>query len=423
MKSISVTKRSNISRWGIPLIPLLLLCFLEQAFAFVEMSENHSLSVPISELRAPVSPAFQLLYKSPAVITRPQTPRAVLVSLTDAIQNLGDANIAMEFSPYWIFSHPEISFEDYYNPSPENSLLMNSSLSVGFDNQIDSLGSKMAVGFRTVVFPGSPGMLIKNINTRFFQITLASEILGMCWYDINEHLEDVNCINRLRNAVIIHCEQFRQNPKIHTDLIGQDLMEAIDEAENLILGFIDEASSDSGVPMDSVYNNAMKMADAQEEVLIQILSAEVEDADLSRNGFLLEVAGASASRFQDNRFGNHEFTSCAAWITPGYASNSLEFLGVFRVIRELDLEQTYLDCGIRAGISSRFFTLSAEGLLRRGDGESYRIATSAEVKISEDLYASIVFGKDFSSEEDEGDLLSLLRLDYNLSGLTRILME
>ncbi len=419
MKPLHTEKRNSISRRRISVIPLLVLFALAPAFAIIEESENHSLSITISELRIPVSPAFQLLHRSPAVITRPQTPRAVLVSLTDAIQNLGDASIAMEFSPYWIFSHPGISFEDYYNPSPGNSLLMNSSISIGFDNLSDSLGTKMAAGFRTVVFPGSPGMSVRRVRTQYSRIVLTPMILRMCEYDIQEN----DSIDRLLLAIEHHLEEIRQNPELHRDLTGQDLINAVNEADSLIQSFIEQASSDSTALAGAVYIRTLEMADAYTEIRLQELSTEVQEADLSRNGFMLEVAGASASSFQDNRFDNHEFTSYAVWVTPGYASNSLEFLGVFRVIRELDLDQTYLDYGVRTGVSSRFFTLSAEGLLRSGDNDSYRIAANAEVKITDDLYASIVFGKDFTVEGDEGDLLSLFRVDYNLGGLTRILFD
>ncbi|MCK4504595.1 MAG: hypothetical protein KAW14_03170, partial [Candidatus Aegiribacteria sp.] len=376
MKPLHAEKRNSISRRWISVIPLLVLFALAPAFAIIEESETHSLSIAISELRIPVSPAFQLLHRSPAVITRPQTPRAVLVSMTDAIQNLGDASIAMEFSPYWIFSHPGIDFEDYYNPSPENSLLMNSSISIGFDNLSDSLGTKMAVGFRTVVFPGSPGTSVIRVRTQYSRIVLTPLILRMCWYDIKDHLEE-NGVDRLLRAAEYHLEEIRQNHELHSYLTGQDLINAIDEADSLIRNFVEEAYSDSTALVDAVYRTALEMADAHTEMRLQELSTEVQEADLSRNGFMLETAGALASRFQDNRFGNHEFTSYAVWVTPGYASNSLEFLGVFRVIRELDLDQTYLDYGIRAGVSSRFFTLSAEGLLRSGDNDSYRIAANA----------------------------------------------
>ena len=422
MKTFSTARRSNVSRRKISVISLLVLFALAPTFAISEEIKSHSLSIGITYLGTPVSPAFQLLHRSPAVITRPQTPRAVLISLTDAIQNLGDESIALEFSPYWIFSHPGISFEDYYEPSIENSIWMNSSISLGFDNLSDSLGTMMAVGFRTILFPGSPSISLSVIRKEYYARVLPMQILRMCRYDIEDHLEENDCIDSLRRAVEVHVEEIRKNPELHRGLTGQDLTDAVNEADSLIKSFIEQASSDSNA-LAEVYNRALEMTYDYSEKRLQELSTEVQEADLSRNGFMLEVAGASASRFQDNRFDNHEFTSYAIWVTPAYTSNSLEFLGVFRVIRELDLDQTYLDYGVRTGVSYGFFTLSAEGLLRSGDNDSYRIAANAEVKISDDLYASIVFGKDFSVEEDEEDLLSLFRVDYNLGGLPRIFFK
>jgi hypothetical protein len=69
----------------------------------------------LNSLATPDSPAFVILGVSPTTVQRPTTPNAVAASLLSAFGSNGQTlapNYALEVAPYWLWSHPETSFDD-----------------------------------------------------------------------------------------------------------------------------------------------------------------------------------------------------------------------------------------------------------------------------------------------------------------------
>lgn len=68
-------------------------------------------------LRTPTSPAFVLLGLTPTTVERPTTPRAVATSFLSHFTEGGGAilprQFALEVGPYWLWSHPRLTLEDY----------------------------------------------------------------------------------------------------------------------------------------------------------------------------------------------------------------------------------------------------------------------------------------------------------------------
>lgn len=72
--------------------------------AFYNVSSQTNLK--INELSLPTSPGFVLLDKSPASIEKPTNPKALSLSLI----NIWEGNGAIEFTPYWLWNHPNYKF-------------------------------------------------------------------------------------------------------------------------------------------------------------------------------------------------------------------------------------------------------------------------------------------------------------------------
>ena len=401
----------------------LCLCLMLAVVASVGASKyeeiEQDLTREIDILRTPVSPAFQMLKWTPAVIVRPQTPRAVMVSLSDAVLGEGDESLAMEFSPYWLVSHPEVTFDDFYAPSIPGAAVMNASVSVAIDRLDDSLGTEAAVGARTVLFAGKPSMSLSAVYSEYYSMTMPQKIVESLMHDVSS----TTTIDELRQIVDLRCEQLLRDPGAHTGLEGSTLVAAVYDAAETINDYIDEGAQDTSATAQEI------MFSTRQDVLIDLVETQRElrsaimEAELTRQGWLLEVASAAAGRFPGNDFDGFEPTRVAGWITPGYAFDRIDMIAVLRVVAERDPDRTLYDFGGRAVVETDLISLGAEALGRDGDYESYRVALNVEAKLTDDLYASATFGKDFEESNDEDDLLSLFKVDYNLGRLPRLVFD
>ena len=115
-------------------------------------------------IQTPVSPAFTLLGIAPTSIDKPTTPSAVGASLLSATGNGQGGvpkNVAIQFSPYWLFPQPTLTFSKYYNSSVPETMLHTLSLSFGTaESDITNTagtqkGTAIATGLSFNLFSGS----------------------------------------------------------------------------------------------------------------------------------------------------------------------------------------------------------------------------------------------------------------------------
>src|SRR5574340_1225846 len=101
----------------------------------------------INDIQTPQSPAFVLLGIEPNSISKPTTPRAVAASFVSAVQQGG----ALEMAPYGLASHPNLTFDDYYNAGLGQTIMQTLSLSVATVPKTeisDTLGTRVGFGAR-----------------------------------------------------------------------------------------------------------------------------------------------------------------------------------------------------------------------------------------------------------------------------------
>jgi hypothetical protein len=110
----------------------------------------------LDQLRTPASPAFILIGVAPSAVERPTTPKALaatIVSAAAGVQSL-PTNYAIEVAPYWLSSHPGLTWEQFQHPGTWPSLIHNLSLSLAISSSspifADS-GTAVGFGLRTFV--------------------------------------------------------------------------------------------------------------------------------------------------------------------------------------------------------------------------------------------------------------------------------
>lgn len=140
--------------------------------------------IDFEDLEMPTAPGFILYDETIESIERPTTPQGLAVSGLNAFQEGG----AFEFSPFWLFDHPEFTAA---RVTEKNSpLLSQLSLSIAYIDQ-DSFGS-IALGAKTRVF---------QMYNHSMNVTLDS-ILNQIYILLSGPLDslDTNKIAKLRDA-------------------------------------------------------------------------------------------------------------------------------------------------------------------------------------------------------------------------------
>lgn len=130
-------------------------------------------SVTIDDLTAPTAPAFVLLDTTPASVARPETPKAFTVNLLNSLASSDGLprNYAVEVAPYWMASHPSLTFNQYQRPGVWQSLAQTFSVSVATVPLTDAAplegagavpqdGTRIGLGVRASLVNGSPNPVL-----------------------------------------------------------------------------------------------------------------------------------------------------------------------------------------------------------------------------------------------------------------------
>ncbi|MFY0255466.1 hypothetical protein ACDQ55_16090 [Chitinophaga sp. 30R24] len=143
---------------------VLAVFFVLMLFRLATMAQVNEIS--IKDLSVPTSPGLVLLDKAPASIEKPTSPKTFGISVLRLLQeNEG----AMEFTPYWFWNHPGLTFSDYIkNISP---VLQTLNLSVAAAQRDTS--TYLSVGFRTQVLRRYDAAQLAKIDQKVKEITAA----------------------------------------------------------------------------------------------------------------------------------------------------------------------------------------------------------------------------------------------------------
>jgi hypothetical protein len=130
-------------------------------------------SVAIDDLKSPASPGFAVLGVEPAVISRPTSPRGVTLSLLSADRD-GDTlvpkNYALEVAPYWLASHPNLTYDQYDSAGVTDTLRQTTSVSFATSRIPASLTQPISTGLgfgvRALAARGRPNSQIADLTAR-----------------------------------------------------------------------------------------------------------------------------------------------------------------------------------------------------------------------------------------------------------------
>ncbi|MBL7127988.1 MAG: hypothetical protein ISS16_03285 [Ignavibacteria bacterium] len=140
---------------------ILILLFVLVLLKIQTLVAQDSTSLSLDLLRAPSSPAFQILEVSDVKIERPTTSTDLLLSIKQSTKNFSivPENYSLDVTPFWLFGGEETTYKDF---SSDKNILKNiiQTLGISFatvtekDTSKNEDFRKLAIGFKFSLFRG-----------------------------------------------------------------------------------------------------------------------------------------------------------------------------------------------------------------------------------------------------------------------------
>lgn len=312
-----------------------------------------SAPIEIDDLRAPTSPSFALLDITPASVQRPESAKAFVLNLLSTVSRSEGLpkSYALQVAPYWLMSHPTLTFGEYQAPSLAQSMLRTMSVSVATSPLLDTstaevvtVGTRIGLGVITTIVGGRPN---PTLRTKLDELEA-----------INKKLLDAPTDQSLR----------AEARKVALGIQGLDQRR---------VGFLVTAAAGQAwsVPQD-----------------------DIERQQRDRWGFWVTPA--------------YRFLVCRA-AQP--CKSAVDAIAVVRAIRDRDRDTQWDIGGRLLWQPNDPFTISTEFVRRLGQergGSSDRTVAIVEYRIREDMLLFGSFGKDFKADGSRPTLVSILGLSF-----------
>lgn len=338
------------------------------AAAITVAATAHAQTTPdplkLDDVKTPVSPAFVILGVAPTAVERPTTPRAVGLALISGNTSSSGGglprDLALEVAPYWLSERPALTFAQYDHPSFWQSLQQTASISVATKN-----GTEVTNGTSTTQIPSIGGLGLR-----------ASWTLG-----------DTSPLE-----------------------------------QQVLAGYHAKAKTFLLQPT--------RPTDAEVSAALRPYVLAMREA-MKQGRWIIEAAAASSALFVNNNLNQAQTQKNAIWITPSYRFQrstfdpatgtltqvpTIDFVSVLRYSddRTIALDRNVIDAGARLLWESDTIAVSAEHIERFGNGpHTRRTSILGEYKVTDNIYVSATFGRNFAGENPNGNLLALFGINFN----------
>ncbi|HEY6505236.1 MAG TPA: hypothetical protein VIZ28_14775 [Chitinophagaceae bacterium] len=364
-------------------------------WGFVQAQESGEEGVDL--LKAPSSPAAQLLNFAPNSIERPTDLSSFWLSFNNATSNLTRLpnSYAVDFLPASLFTSRFITLKDLQSVNTGKIFWQTLDISLGYNS--DTSGgqsfSRTAIGIKFSVI--RPAWTSETYRKYKRLSELQSSITEQVEVADEEIEADSAYAEKLRERRRVRTEHGMNSPQY--EKINAELQLMRDSLFN-------KFRTEKIIRNNSAYTELRKMA---------------RDFTIERSGPFLDFAGGSAIRFPTNDLGYSYAENAGAWLTGGYegGNQKLSLYGLARYLYQP--ERIYadpgntistknistLDMGARVLYASKDdkFNLSFESIYRSVLTKSiidpsWRLSFSAEYDLGFNQKLTFNFGRDFDRE-------------------------
>lgn len=355
---------------------------------FANSALGQTADTVLNFLKAPTSPAANLLGISPSDVQRPTAPTDFMLSVQNATNNYSVVpnSYAVDVAPVWLFNAEKIGFAQFLDDDYANvreAVRQTLVLSAAATSKADSIAGRSAsVGFglKFSIFRG-------KVNSQARQALLR---IDSVWIKFDQYLDPA--------------------------------IKALWESEVFMNADSNEKERLKNAVTDSVKKSIPTLTDS--------LFSLAKEIDFTRYGWKLDVAGGVSMAFPGQLFKQGSVDRAGAWITGGYeGENGLAALVLVRYLYNPDkvfadeagiLQQDNLstfDAGLRLLLDNRHkFTFSGEGVYRSvlnktGVDPTWRFTLNADYKISPNRILTLALGRDYDGTfSKDGNLIAALNL-------------
>ncbi len=377
------------------LLYLTLIYFL--SFTEIIFSQSKTEDISIDMLKAPVSPAFQLLEVDESKIERPTNPTDFMISI---LQNTNELtaiprNYSLEITPYWVFGGMNTNFRSFTSDANiGNNILQSLVFSLANVTNTDTIteidNRKISIGLKFSILRGN------KINKDFIKI-----------------VEKLNSVNKK----FTEFGEFRDNDqayielsKIKTSLLEKEDIESADKINALL---------------DIREQELLKEFNIGESREVKDFKDQAENTKFNRFGWKLDFAMGCAFEFPTNDFNYSIVDRAGAWLTGGYEDENSGLTGLLltRILGNPNNsnasgeKENVLEFGGRV-VLDKFYKFSISGefvnriFLKGEDKKSkLRYTLNLSYEIFKNKLLTFNIGKDFDKKtQTGGNLIAALNL-------------
>jgi hypothetical protein len=297
------------------------------SFALIGQTENIELDL----LKAPISPASNLLGFAQSEIDKPTDISEFMLSAQSASNNFNKlpSNFAVDIAPFWLTKSKtigDISTKGLSNSSGKNVIPQTAVLSFAIKNVeentnfFNSNNTYAAIGFRFSIYRGEFDLKSKEA------INKISDLQKLKLSLMNKNLDEVY------------------------DLLPADIIMLKEKRKQILSNINVDDDSDENLALIELLTIQASKIDEQIEAKIEILLGENKTKDelakldkkikkiasefqLGRVGFTWDLAGGISGDFQNKSFNQGKIYNAGIWTTTGYTTEKAgSFLGLIRYL-------------------------------------------------------------------------------------------
>lgn len=424
-------------------------------------------------MKTPRSPAFVALGISPTEIQRPSTPAAFVTDVVTPFQSDGDSlsiplGLAVEFSPYWMVPHYNLTLEDYANERSE-SVYRNLSISLATaPSDGDVAGTDLASGVRTTLFHPklskaqaqcatdisrllSEEAQVDNRKAARWTLEVATESwqkkhpttpvpqqpgsvpvppvpsapdkVEQPQAPLAPEPTEADFKLRYREYLAAYAE-FRAALDQYTDY--QRDFQKYENAKRALAAH-QAAEQERGARYGEFMQMQLDARKGVDERIKEEFKRERATAALARmapcvdrlqaraNGVFVDVAGSLALRFAGSQFDDAEINRALGWGTLAFAQQNINLLGLVRYVGEQQEGEfeSGVDFGGRLLIARERWGVSAEYVFRTiGEGQQ-TYSGMFEYRAFGHNWLSLTIGKDYG-HGNSGEFKSIAGIQFNV---------
>ncbi len=363
---------------------------------FTAQTDNQTFTFDAVNLEIPNAPAFVLLDAAPTTIQRPNSSRALGISLIQDIANDGILDdISVEVTPFWMTRSLKRSALSFY----------------GIDKNLKQYPfSKLKLASISAAYVKSPDSIINismGARATVFELKRKSDIID--YYDTYTEIE------KLTTKILDFQDEYEEThpePDCENDGTDSNCTKQWEVYNNGLINFLQEKIKERA----GKYGYTSKM----QEIINR------------KPAFALDVAVAYNQRFSEDHFNDNGFGRFGVWGTAAASvfldQSKFNYLNIYGFVRYLKGErQTFamvdnnynaIDLGIKAELEFKKLVVGYEYINRSGDLESYRSAGNIKYQAFENIFLTGSFGNNFSGQDD---LITLFGVQWGLNGVSQLL--